>query len=158
VLKESLGFQVEMAKLGMDEVLVNIDGFYATLLDYLRASDIQNPEKYYVDPRSDESKAAAKKKQQASAREQQLQRSLMQQAVSLEQMRTAFDKYKADQETQFKYWSETLRAEIEEAKIVGDATVKLIAPPKEASNGSKNGSGKPREKSAPTGVDRDAAD
>jgi hypothetical protein len=52
---------------------------------------------------------------------------LMAQAILLEKFGVMLDKYKADQETQFKYWDGVLNAEIEEAKIVGAATTTLLA-------------------------------
>lgn len=118
--------QLVLADKGMDEVLVNIDGFYRALTDWGRVSDIQNPEQYLVDPSSDTAQKAMQSKRQAAEQQRQEQKNLMNQAIQLEQLRTAFDKYKADQETQFKYWAETLKAEIAEAQIAGKATVELV--------------------------------
>jgi hypothetical protein len=50
----------------------------------------------------------------------------MKQAVELEQLRTAFDKYRQDTDLQFKYWEATLKAETEEARIVGQVTGDLV--------------------------------
>lgn len=126
-LDKSLANQVQLASLGMDEVLVNLRGFYKTMMDRDRAADLQNPEQYYVDPESEEAQKALAAKAKASAEQQAQQKALMQQAIGLEQIRSSIDKYKVDVETQFKYWAETLRAEIAEAQIVGKATVDLIA-------------------------------
>jgi hypothetical protein len=107
---------------------------------------LPNPEQYYLDPATPESQQALKQKRAADAKAAEANRALMQQAVGLEQLRTAFEKYKADQETQFKYWSETLHAEIEEAKIVGAATTDLVKQTKfgDSDNGEskRNGAGK----------------
>jgi hypothetical protein len=119
-------FQQQMAAQGMDEVLVDLDRFYRLALDWCRAQDIPHPEQYFVDPRSEQSTTARKAKSEAGARDKAAQSAFLQQAVQLEQIRTALGKYQTDVETQFKYWAETLRAEIEEAKIVGNAATTLL--------------------------------
>lgn len=119
-------FQADMAAQGMDEVLVDLDRFYRLALDWCRAQDIPHPEQYFVDPRSEQSLQARKAKSEAGARDRAAQSAFLQQAVQLEQIRTALGKYQTDVETQFKYWSETLRAEIEEAKIVGDVAKSML--------------------------------
>lgn len=133
--------QFELAKNDMDEVLVNIEGFYRALTDWGRAAEVPNPEQYFLDPTSDTSRTALQKKEQARAKAAQKNEALMSQAVGLEQLRTAFDKYRHDSELQFKYFAEVLGAEIEEAKIVGKATGDLVAQTK-FSGGGKNGKAK----------------
>ena len=78
-----------------------------------------------MDPDSDESKAALQNKQKQAADLDTQKKTLMQQAFGLEQMRIAFEKYRHDSETQFKYFAEVLDVEVEEAKIVGAATVDI---------------------------------
>lgn len=118
--------QIQLAQAGMDEVLVSMDTFYTTMMDWARASDIENPERYYVDPRSDSSKAAMQSKKQAQAQQQMMQNTLIAQAIKLEQMSNALGKYQTDVETQFKYYDTNIKAQIEEAKIVGAAAMKMI--------------------------------
>lgn len=130
-----LDTQLTLADKGMDRVLVNIEGFYKALTDWGRAAEVPNPEQYYIDPSTPESQQALAQKEQQRAEEAEASRNLMGIAVGLEQIRTSIDKYKADQDTAFKYWSETLRAEIEEAKIVGQATADLIKQTKFGDNG-----------------------
>lgn len=141
-------FQVDMAAQGMDEVLVDLERFYRLALDWARAQDIAHPEQYFVDPRSEQSINARKMKSEAAQRDKAAQSAFLQQAVQLEQIRTALGKYQTDVETQFKYWAETLRAEIEEAKIVGNAATTMLqsgnkprdVTPKGNENGKANGS------------------
>lgn len=121
-----LDSQVKLAGMGMDEVLVNVVGFYRTLMDWARISDVPNPEQYFVDPESEEAQKAFGVKAQAAQAAQGKREALMTQAVGIEQVRAAIDKYTADQTTQFNYWKETLLAEIEEAKLAGGATVELL--------------------------------
>ncbi len=127
--------QISLADQGLDDVLVNIEGFHRALMDWGRAAEVSNPEQYFIDPASDESKQALQKKQAAQKQTQDNQAKLLDQALALERLRTAFDKYKQDTDIQFKYWSDNLSSEVEEAKIVGTATAALeaarIVPPNE---------------------------
>jgi hypothetical protein len=132
-----LDAQIKLAGMGMDEVLVNVAGFYRTLMDWARISDVQNPEQYFVDPESEQAQKAFAIKANASQTEQRKRENLMTQAVGLEQIRAALDKYVADQETQFKYWKAVLDAEVSEAQIVGAATADLLKA-KAKPNGSGN--------------------
>lgn len=125
-LEKTLDIQVSLAQQGMDEVLVNLDGFYHALIDYGRANDLPNPEKYYIDPLDPNSIKARQLKRDAASLEKQKQDRLMGIAVELENLRIAFDKYRQDTQLQFEYWNAVLQSEVEEAKIAGDATVELL--------------------------------
>jgi hypothetical protein len=125
-LSTLLGYQVQLAQLGMDEVLVDVHGFYRAITDWARINEIPNPEQYLIDPRSEESVTAAQSKARMAQAEAQKREALMSEAVGTEKFRAMIDKYKADQETQFKYWNAVLASEIAEAKIVGDATKDLL--------------------------------
>jgi hypothetical protein len=154
--------QIALAREGMDEVLVNIEGFYRALTDWGRAADLPTPEQYFLDPSTPASKQALKKKQEDAARDAEAQRALMAQAVGLEQLRTAFDKYRHDSELQFKYFAEILGAEVAEAKIVGEATADLVKATKfgDGQNGqadSKSTRAAPQ-RNAPNGNGRSAND
>ncbi len=140
-LSQVVQSQFELAQNDMDDVLVNIDGFYRALTDWGRAAEVPNPEQYFLDPSTDESKKALEGKQQAANAQQQKSEALMSQAVGLEQLKQAFDKYRHDSELQFKYFAEVLGAEVEEAKIVGSATTDLVKQTKFNNNGAnQNGS------------------
>lgn len=117
--------QMMLSDKGMDQVLVDLDGFNRALLDWARLSEVQNPEQYFIDPESDRSKAALENKQKQSQELDMQKKALMQQAFGLEQMRSALQKYMHDSEMQFKYFAEVLGVEVEEAKIVGSATVDI---------------------------------
>ena len=139
-LQNILQAQIALAEKGMDEVLVNIDGFYRVLMDWARVSDIQNPEQYFRDPQSPEAQQAIQTKRAQAQQAEEQQKALMQQAIGLEQLRTAFDKYRQDSELQFKYWAKVLDSEVAEAQIVGKATTDLLT-----ARGKPNGSERPSE-------------
>lgn len=125
-LEKVMAKQTELAAQGMDEILVNLDAHYHAIIDWTRANDLPNPEKYWVDPLSEESIKAREIKTQATEQEKDNQDRLMSMAVELEQMRIAFEKYQQDTQLQFDYWNAVLQSEVEEAKIVGNATVDLL--------------------------------
>ena len=118
--------QITLAEKGMDEVLVNLDGFYKALMDWGRISEVQNPEQYFVDPQSDNAQKALDMKTKQSAADAQMRQNLMTQAVELEQLKVMVEKYAADADRQFKYFEAVLKSEEVEAQIVGEATVDLL--------------------------------
>ena len=126
-LESMLGKQIELAGVGLDDVLVNVEGFYQALMDWARTLDVPNPEQYWIDPRSEGAKKAKAKKEEQQARTAAMQQRLIDMALELEQTQTLLGKYKADQETQFKYFNAVLGAEIEEAKITGKGIVDILA-------------------------------
>jgi hypothetical protein len=102
-LNDVLTKQITMAQSGMDEVLVNLDGFHHALIDYCRAQDLPNPEKYWIDPLDPNSVKARDMKSQSAQAEKQKQDQLMAQAVELEELRNAIVKYQHDSQLQFEY-------------------------------------------------------
>jgi hypothetical protein len=142
--------QITLAQQGMDEVLVNLDGFYAALTDWARLNDITSPERYLVDPRSQSAQKALQTKSNNAKEMQQMQTSLMTQAVQIEQMRIGLEKYSGDADRQFQYWNAILGSEVEEAKIAGDATVKLLVARKKPGEDGDNKSGSKSNSQKPT--------
>jgi hypothetical protein len=124
-LGQVIDAQMMLSDKGMDQVLVDLDGFNRALLDWARLSEVQHPEQYFIDPDSERSQAALENKGKQAAEADQQRKALMQQAFGLEQLRTAFEKYRTDAELQLKYFDSVLKSEVEEAKLVGAATSAL---------------------------------
>lgn len=144
-LQQIVQAQIDLANLGMDNVLVNIDGFYRALTDWGRAAEVQNPEQYFIDPSTEASQKALQAKEQAEAQAAQANRALMSQAVGLEQLRSGLEKYKHDSELQFKYFAELLGAEVSEAEIVGKATGQLLTQARAAAGNGRGDESAPSE-------------
>lgn len=125
VLSQLLDRQAFLAANGMEEILVGVNEYYAAMNSWLRINDIENPEKFLIDPRSDKAMQAMRSKTQARQAQTQKQDAMLQQTVALEQVRTALEKYRIDVETQFKYYSEVLNAQIEEAKITANGVIEI---------------------------------
>lgn len=130
-LDKMLQTQIQLNELGMGDILVSIDGFYSTLMDWARMSGIAHPERYYVDPRSEASVKAQQAKQEQAAAQQKQQQQLVAQAVQLEKIGKAMDKYEADLKGAIEVWSKKVDAAIEYAKLGQNAEVeeaRLVAP------------------------------
>lgn len=126
-LGQVIDAQLMLSDKGMDEVLVDLQGFNRALMDWSRLAEVQNPEQYFVDPTSDRAVAALQNKEKQRAEVDSQKKALMQQAFGLEQLRIAFEKYRTEAELQFKYFDSVLKSEVEEAKIVGGVTGDLVA-------------------------------
>jgi hypothetical protein len=137
-LGQVIDAQMMLADKGMDEVLVDLDGFNRAMLDWSRLMEVQNPEQYFVDPQSDQAQAALKKKDEARQAASMQSKALMQQAFGLEQLRVALGKYDGDADRVLEYFKAVLSSEVEEAKIVGSATTDLI---KQQRTGNENANG-----------------
>jgi hypothetical protein len=137
-LGQVIDAQMMLADKGMDEVLVDLNGFNRAMLDWSRLMEVQNPEQYFVDPQSDQAQAALKKKDEARQAASMESKTLMQQAFGLEQLRVALGKYDGDANRVLAYFTAVLDSEVEEAKIVGSATTDLI---KQQRTGNQNANG-----------------
>jgi hypothetical protein len=135
MLEQILQSQMALAQVGMEGSLVTVEGYHAALVDWARTGGITNPERYFVDPRSEEGETALRDQAANEQRVKEMQERLVTQAIELEQIRALIDKYKADQDTQYKYWATRQENIREEARIVGAATTTLIAAQGKQSNG-----------------------
>lgn len=125
VLSAMLEHMAALADRGMEDILVDAQAYYNAVVDWLRINDIPVPERYILDPRTPKAVEAFKRKAAAQQNAQMKQDAMMQQAIALEQVRVALQKYIADMDTQFKYYQTVLNAQIEEAKIATSAVVDL---------------------------------
>ena len=110
----------------MEGVLVDAERFYRAYMDWARVADVPMPEQYYIDPASQPAQTTLQGKAQASQQEKAKRDNLLEQAVKLRKVEVATPKYVADQRVTYDYWAKTIDAEIEEAKIAGDAVTKLL--------------------------------
>jgi hypothetical protein len=128
-LSQVTSLQLQFISNGQEGVIVDKRGVYNSITDWSRTAGLDNVEQYWVDPESDEAKQVAESKQQADQQAQEAQQQAMQQQAQQQQqifaMQGQLDKYKHDTQLLFDYAKERLDAEIEEAKIVGTATLDL---------------------------------
>lgn len=140
VLEKLMDRMTMLAQNGMEGILVDATGFYNAMIEWLTINDIDIPERFAIDPRSDAAVKAMTQKNQATQKERAIQAQLAQQAIALEQLRTALDKYKTDAELQYKYYDTVLNAQIEEAKLAVTGVVDLANARKKAQEAKENGS------------------
>jgi hypothetical protein len=125
VFDSLLNKQAMLAQNGMEEILIDVTSFFNAAMQWLRINDVDNPEKYFLDPRSPQAVKAMKDKAVQRQQTQQKQDAMMQQAIGLEQVRVALSKYQTDVKTQFDYYNTVLNAQIEEAKLAVQGVVDL---------------------------------
>ena len=114
---------------GQGGIMVDMNGHYSALIDQAKASGVDNPEQYYIDPSTPESQQAAQQSQQQQQQQQQAmqqqQQQMMQMQVQMQEQQMQLDKYKHDQDIKFKYYDANLDAEIDEAKILSKTALDL---------------------------------
>ncbi len=128
--------QQELITGGQAGVLADIEGYHRALIDHARMSGIDHPEKYWIDPNSDAAKQAAQQNQQAQQEQQgqmmQAQQEMLQVQMmeirrnwenDIQEIQQKSEQFYAD--LKFKYDELDQKGEVEEAKLVGNATLKL---------------------------------
>lgn len=131
-LEKVVAKQEQLILGGHNGVLADMEGYYAAMTDYCRMSGVDNPEKYFIDPSSQQSHQAAQSNQamqeQQKQEQMQLQKDLIQTQILEIQRNWENDRaelqHKYD-ELEYKYNELAQRTEVEEAKIVGGAVEKL---------------------------------
>jgi len=92
-------------------------GLYSMMIDWLTVNLVDNAEAYFIDPDSQQAQQAGQQKQMAAqAQAKQTADQASQIAALPEQIAAQKDKYKTDQETQFKYFDSVLAAQVEMQK------------------------------------------
>jgi hypothetical protein len=101
---------------GLEGQLVSLPGLYKLITDWMTVSMVDNPESYYVDPSSPEAIQAGKTKaDQAKQQAQETADQAAKIAALPEQIAAAKDKYKSDQDIQFKYFNAVLTAQADQS-------------------------------------------
>lgn len=125
VMAEVIQKQEQLAAAGFQDILVNAQAYHSAVMDWGRASMLDTVERYFLDPRSQESQKAANDKAAAAQAAQEAQQQIMAAAATGEQqaqaMQSAIDKYKHDTELAFNYWKEAFEGELEKLKSQVDS-------------------------------------
>ncbi len=119
-LGELIGLQGKLAEQGMEEVLVNAERYYRTICDWARLNDIPRPEQYLIDPSTPEAQQALTNKAQQSQAQAQAAKQLQEQAIALEGMSRALEKYGIDVKAAIEKYRIDMQSETEEAKLTID--------------------------------------
>ena len=127
---------------GGKDIMVDLNGIHRAILDWSKSTDLDNAEKYWLDPESPQSQQAA----QAASQKEDDQFNAQIQAVTAEAQAAAMNSqndFQIDiQKLIFDYFNAILGAEVEDAKIVGDAISQAQQAANQASDpNSGNGAG-----------------
>ena len=132
---------------GQDGITTSQDNIYQMKLDYMKLAGIDNPSKYMVNPASPGAQQAIQQKHQASQQEKQMMMQQQQQmqakqdAMQLRMLETQiaeiqrnwesdikdreFDYVELNRKLEMDKYKADLDADMDEAKLMGDATLKL---------------------------------
>ena len=121
VLEGHLLQQEKLWAAGMDGILVNLETYYDTLVDWSKSGGLMTPRRYWVNPQSDEALQAQQQKvqqaeqQAAEAKAQQDKLFSTQLLIGDRENQTEMVKHMT--ELRFKYWDGVLTSEMEEMRI-----------------------------------------
>lgn len=114
--------QTEIIMQGGDGILCDKAKVYNAMTDWLRASNIQTPEQYLIDPDSPEAQQAMQRQAQSQAQQAQQMQAMQQQLLKVQH---DFELLKQQRDIDYKVWSDRLDAEVKEAQMTGDNIVKM---------------------------------
>jgi hypothetical protein len=132
-LNQVIQQQMTFIQAGKEGEITDPGKVFNAVMDWCRAASLDNPEQYWIDPDSDQAKQAGQAKAQQAQQAQQAQAaqqkemmdSQMKMQADLFSLEQQMKKYINDSDLVFKYADSRMKAEIEEAKIVGSATLQL---------------------------------
>lgn len=106
---------------------------YNAQLDWARSQGLDDPERYFTDPNSEEAQQAQQQQQQQAQQQQEYQNMLLELQQSIEDRKAdnadakvIEDQRQFDQELQYKYWESGMSLELEEAKVTTDTAIKMV--------------------------------
>jgi hypothetical protein len=125
--------QVNFISQGKGDEITNDGKVYNAVMDWSRAANLDNPEQYWIDPDSEQAMQAKQgKAEQAQAQQQaqvEAQNAMIEKQTQMQAelfgLSKQLEKYVHDSELVYKYASDRLDAEVEEAKIIGSSTLDL---------------------------------
>jgi len=109
--------QQTIIQAGGNNILTALSKVYNSMSDWIRANDLESPDRYLLDPEQPEQQQAAA--QQSQQAEQQRQQLVKDQQTLLQQQHRQ-DMAKQEAELAYKKWSDELDAEIKEAELTTD--------------------------------------
>ena len=124
-LSQSIQLQVAAMNQGLAGVLADATTIYRTYTDLLAMAGIENPQVYAIDPSSPAAQQAAQQAQQAAQQAQQAAQALQSAQIQLADKQITTQAQGKKDDVDFKYWNAALQAEVEQAKLVGSATLEL---------------------------------
>jgi hypothetical protein len=124
-LDMNINYQLQVAQIAGPGVLSNIDSLYTALMDRDKASGIDDPQRYWLDPKGPQSLEAQEANAQNAQQQQEMAARLQHAEGQLKEQELQLKKYEHDGNLKFDY--DKLKAETgqDEAKTVADNITKL---------------------------------
>lgn len=122
-LQMVLGQQQGMLQQGMAGQLTDLSRYYNAMSDWVRASGLDDPAQYLIDPNSPQAQQAAQ--QQAQQQAQQAAQAQQQQQAMVQQQQQ-FELERQARELDYKRWSDKLKYEIDAAKVEAQSTLDAL--------------------------------
>ena len=127
--------QMGLLQGGGNGIIVDLNGIHRALLDWSRSVDLDNADKYYIDPESPESQKAA----QAMAEQAEQQRAAELQAVTAEAqaqgLNAELDRQTDREKIQFEYFKTILEAQTDELESLREAATAAASAATNGANG-----------------------
>lgn len=121
-LSQVITNQFTILQTGGGGILCDNARMYNAICDWMRASDLGEPEQYVIDPKSPEAQQA----QQAQAQQAQQQMQQQQQQIAqLQQQVQQFELEKQRRDLDYKVWADQLDAEVKEAQMTADNVTRM---------------------------------
>ena len=121
VLEQHLLQQEKLMTNGMDGVLVDLETYHATLVDWSKAGGLMMPGRYWIDPNSEPAQQALVQKQQQAQQQAQEQKDLQERLfatqVQIGDRDNKTDLIKHLTQLRFDYFNSVLDSEIEEMRV-----------------------------------------
>jgi hypothetical protein len=136
--------QMTLFQQGGNGIIVDLNGIHRAMLDWGKAVDLDNSEKYWIDPESPDSQKAQQSQGETAEQDKQFQASILTSEAAANDENSKRDFTTDQAKIALEYFKAILDAEVEEAKIVGSATAQLEALQQAgAERAGANGSGQP---------------
>jgi len=128
-LQQLVQFQLQSIQAGQNGVLADITTVYNTITDWATHAGLDNSDRFVINPQSERAQQAAQQnaqqKQQAQQAQQQMQDKLYNDQLQLEYAKLAQKAKEANDDIAYRYWSDRLKSETEEMKVVATGTIDL---------------------------------
>jgi len=124
-LTAQLSVATQAMQSGLNGILVDTNGLYQILMDLSRAQELEGADQYWIDPSSQRSQQAAQQMSQQAEKNKQLEVQVTTLQSHVDQQKNQIQAANDAAELKYKYWDSALKAEIEENKIIGSATLEL---------------------------------
>ncbi|WP_299084449.1 hypothetical protein [uncultured Paraglaciecola sp.] len=121
-LTQVLGQLQSMISTGGNGVITDTQRIYSAMSDWIRTANLGPADQYLIDPTSEEAQQALQQQSQEQRAQAEDQLRIQVEEIKLNQN---FDLEKQSRDLAYKEWSDRLSAEIEEAKLTVDSTIKV---------------------------------